>query len=48
MNELQTVIEEITRIALEEKDIRSRIGNELDLSDEYLEEVLQSIKQNNS
>lgn len=39
MKELQIVIEEVARVALEDAETRSRIGHELDLSDEYLEEV---------
>lgn len=39
MKELQIVIEEVARIALEDQYIRYHIGHELDLSDEYLVEV---------
>lgn len=39
MKEMQIVIEEVARVALEDPETRSYIGHELDLSDEYLEEV---------
>ena len=38
--ELKVFIEDIARIALEEYDIRSRIGHELGASEEELQEVL--------
>jgi hypothetical protein len=37
--EMKIVIEEVARIALESKEISSYIGHELDLSQEYLDEV---------
>lgn len=37
--EMQVVIEEVARVALEDAEMLSRIGHELDLSDEYLAEV---------
>jgi hypothetical protein len=39
-SELKVFIEDIARIALEEYDIRSRIGHELGASEEELQEVL--------
>ena len=39
MSEMQIAIEEVARIALEDADIRSRIGHELDLSEDYLTEI---------
>ena len=40
----QVIIEEVARIALEDQSIRNYIGHELDLSDEYLEEIYQSLE----
>jgi hypothetical protein len=37
--EMRIAIEEIARIALENEDISRHIGNQLDLSEEYLDEV---------
>ena len=37
--EMRTAIEEIARIALENEDISRHIGRQLDLSEEYLDEV---------
>ena len=37
LKEVQVEIEEIARVALEDPEMRSRIGHELDLCDEYLE-----------
>lgn len=37
--EMRIAIEEIARIALENEDISRHIGHELDLSEEYLDEV---------
>ena len=37
--DMQIVIEEIARVALEDPEMRSRIGHELNLSDEYLAKV---------
>ena len=36
MNEMQVVIEEVARVALEDPETRSRIGHELDLTDDEL------------
>ena len=44
MNEMQVTIEEIARIALEDLEMRSRIGHELDLSDEWLEQIFQVLE----
>ena len=38
------VIEEVARVALEDLEMRSRIGHELDLSDEELIKVLQYLE----
>ena len=40
----RVIIEEVARIALEDQRIRDYIGHELDLSDEYLEEIYQSLE----
>ena len=37
--EMRVTIEEIARIALENEDISRHIGHQLDLSEEYLDEV---------
>jgi len=37
LREVQVEIEEIARVALEDPEMRSRIGHELDLSEDYLE-----------
>jgi len=37
--EMQLVIAEIARVALENMDISRHIGRELDLSEQYLDEV---------
>lgn len=39
MKEMQIAIEEIARIALEDPEMSSRIGHELDLSDEYMRQI---------
>lgn len=39
LKEVQVEIEEVARVALEDPEMRSRIGHELDLSDEYLVEL---------
>lgn len=44
MKEIQIVIEEVARIALENQEMRDRIGHELDLSDEYLQEVFEFLE----
>lgn len=40
----RAIIEEVARIALEDQRIRDYIGNELDLSDDYLEKIYQSLE----
>ena len=35
--EMEITIQEVARIALEDPEMRSRIGHELDLSEHYLE-----------
>ena len=37
--EMRLVVEEIARVCLEREDICRYIGHELDLSDEYLDEI---------
>ena len=44
MTNLQILIEEVARIALEDVDMRSRIGHELDASDEELERAFQHLE----
>ena len=44
MNDLQILIEEVARIALESQDMRDRIGHELDASDEELEKAHQYLQ----
>lgn len=44
MSEMQITIEEVARIALEDAEIRARVGHELDLSDEWLEQVYQVLE----
>jgi DNA-binding transcriptional regulator LsrR (DeoR family) len=39
MNDLQILMEEVARIALEDERTRSHIGNELDVSDEELQRL---------
>ena len=41
MNDLQILIEEVARIALENSQMRNAIGHELDASDECLERAAQ-------
>ena len=40
MNELDIIIQEVARIALEDANIRNYIGHELDLADEELDRVM--------
>ena len=44
MSDLQILIEEVARIALESQDIRQHIGHELDASDEELEKAYQYLQ----
>jgi hypothetical protein len=39
--EMEVTIQEVARIALEDPEMRSRIGHELDLSDVWMETVFQ-------
>lgn len=45
MKEIQITIEEVARIALEDAEMSARIGHELDLSDEWLEQVYQVLEE---
>lgn len=42
---MRVLVEEIARIALEDKDYRHHIAHELDLSDECLEEVCTTLEE---
>ena len=42
--EMRIVVEEVARIALENAEISRYIGHELDLSDEYLDEVYRELE----